>query len=250
MLRSFLLIFFSICVYMQTYAQQQYEGFESKSSSYYLGYMTSKITKPEIKLPYYYNIPAQEFKQSGILFSYTSRLGKIGNSVIGPNDQIEFCFNGGTRIGFGYGETEINSPDYPSYPYHTYPKITAKYYFALLDFYSFDFGIEYSHVFNNGSALLIKFAYNFFNIGASLATPDGGKIEEDGILNANIFPLIFKPSIQYDFGKSALGLTFLFDAGNLFGFGYTKEGLFNNEYRGFNSKTLFSKFAVLLTYSL
>lgn len=246
MYRYFCVLFLSLIYFTNVYSQPDYEGFESKRSSYYFGYMSSTITTPKVVFPYplNINIPSQEYNQDGILFSYTNRLGKVGNAVLSPNDMIEFCFNGGTKLGFGYGEKEIIISTLPLI------KKTYKYYFALFDIYSIEFSTDYSHVFDNGSALVLKFAYNFFNIGASASIPDGGSFEDDLIANANLFPLIFKPSIHYDWGKGAIGLTFLIDAGNLLGYGYTKENLYNNDYRGLNSNTMFSKFAVLLTYSL
>lgn len=147
---------------------------------------------------------------NGLSYSHIYDLAKI--SSLAPTSQIaiDFLLKGVFKLGGGFGS--MNNPD----SLVLYPNREIKYYMLTADFFTLSFQPEITYVFNDGYAATIFFGFDLVNVGGSAAILESGDIKKHTIGVINAVPLGFRPGAYFDFGRSALGISFYINSTNLF----------------------------------
>lgn len=147
---------------------------------------------------------------NGLSYSHTYDLAKISSFVPASELAINFLLKGVFKLGGGFGS--MNNPD----SLVLYPNQEIKYYMITADFFTLSFQPEITYVFNDGYAATVFFGFDFINVGGSAAILESGDIKKHTIGVINIVPLGFRPGAYFDFGRSALGISFYINSTNLF----------------------------------
>ena len=83
------------------------------------------------------------------------------------------------------------------------------------DFFTLSFQPEITYVFNDGYAATVFLGFDFINVGGSASILESGDIKKHTIGVINVVPLGFRPGAYFDFGRSALGISFFINSRNL-----------------------------------
>lgn len=204
----------------QTHSSKNYEEYTYETSRNGFGYLITKINFPD-----YLNYLS--FSQKGFLYTYQYYQSEIAAINFTNNFRMRFITEGNFNIGGGFSENFLN-PNFQSEIYNNYLKM----YSAKIDFYSFDVAPEFTYVFDNGLSLTAKLGMNIFTVGTDIAFPDGGDLSEDFLLVANLVPLIIKPQLLIDFGRSVLGFGFLIHPKNFVEYKFVPKYLFDDKDNG------------------
>ena len=101
-----------------------------------------------------------------------------------------------------------------------------------MDVFSLDIGTEYTYVIKNGYAFTAKLALTLVNVGGMFAIREKGTLKEDAFGSVNLIPLIIKPSIFADFGRSGLDISFYFNPINFLSYRYAAKDVFESKDMG------------------
>jgi hypothetical protein len=235
------------CTVLTLYGQVATGQFTSAAGN--LEIYTTKTTSSQFGLlnttlvfPAYNDIPYQEYRQHGIVFTHTYNLGSFDPIVFDVSDQLVFDFEGAMRFGFGIGNATVPILQDPSTTH------TIKYYVGVLDPFSLDVGPSYTHMFRNGTGVTGKVEITIINIGATGAMMQNGTLKENGILVANVLPVQISTSVFFDFGRSGLGVTFFFNSSNLIAYVAAPQALYSADNRGVVSTSLIKTYAWQILY--
>ncbi len=215
-------ILFSITAILfgQTKSYGNYEVYSYEASRTGLGLLTTKINFPDYLNNYI-------FEQNGAMYTYQYYSSEIAKINILNNLRLRLITEGNFNIGGGYSKNIIN-PRIANSLYFSEMKM----YTAKIDLYAFDVATEATFVFPNAMAVTIKFGINIFSLGANVALPDGGKINNDMFGVVNLAPLLFKPQILFDFGRSVLGVGLFIHSKNYIEYKYVPQNLFHSDEKG------------------
>jgi hypothetical protein len=103
-------------------------------------------------------------------------------------------------------------------------------------------------MFRNGTGVTGKVEITIINIGATGAMMQNGTLKENGILVANVLPVQISSSVFFDFGRSGLGLTFMFNSSNLLAYVTAPQALYSADNRGVVSTSLIKAYAWQILY--
>lgn len=146
---------------------------------------------------------------NGISYSHIYDLAKISNIVPTSQLAINFLLKGIFKMGGGFGS--IYNTDLLG----LYPNQEIKYYMVTADFFTLSFQPEITYVFNDGYAATVFLGFDFINVGGSASILESGDIKKHTIGVINVVPLGFRPGAYFDFGRSALGISFFINSRNL-----------------------------------
>jgi hypothetical protein len=220
-----------------TSATGNLEIYTTKTASSQFGLLNTTLV-----FPAYNDIPYQEFRQQGVVFTHTYNLGSFDPIVFDVSDQLVFDFEGSMRFGFGIGNASLPVLQAP------FPTRTVKYYVGVVDPFSLDVGPSYTHMFRNGTGVTGKVEITIINIGATGAMMQNGTLKGNGILVANVLPVQISSSVFFDFGRSGLGLTFMFNSSNLLAYVTAPQALYSADNRGVVSTSLIKAYAWQILY--
>jgi hypothetical protein len=184
-----------------------------------------------------------ELKQKGLIFCRQYSIGEFDPIVLSGSDQLQIAIDGALRIGGSLG-SQANL-----IPWGPYTAATVKYYVAMIDLFSIELAPTYTHMFDNGTGIIAKIAVTAVNIGASAAVQDKSSFGESGILVANVLPVQVNASIAFDFGRSALGVSFFMNAGSILNYTHTPGDVYGDSYKGLLSSTLIKKMAIQIVFA-
>lgn len=235
---SFLIIFTSCSVsFGQTSAWGSNDVFLRINSQYSVGYMTTVITLPDYLGGYF-------FKQKGVMYTNEYNLADLGKILINSQNEVNFFIRGVFRIGAGMGNGTTNS-QIPLFP-GTY----LKYYVATIDAFAMNFGIDYTHIFDDGSALIPRFQIGLVNIGGTIGILKNGVFRNNTIGDISALSFSLKPSVYYNFGRSSIGFALFYNPFNILDYRIVPSRLFNSNDTGLTFKdNLIKRYAVQLTFS-
>jgi hypothetical protein len=152
-------------------------------------------------------------------------MGEIGSYVFAENNRVRFITEGSFRVGAAFGDNF-------KFASSTTVSPKSKYYLFALDVFSFDIGTEYTFVINNGYAFTAKLMFTLVNAGGMFAMREKGILKEDAFGSTNLIPLIIKPSLFVDFGRSGLGISFYINPINFLSYRYSPKDLFDSKDMG------------------
>lgn len=223
--------------YGQTSAWGSYDVFSRINSQYSIGYMTTIITLPDYLGGYY-------FKQKGIMYTKEYNLVNLGTVLINSENEVNFFLRGVFRIGAGIGNS-VTSSVIP-----TYPGTYLKYYVATLDAFAMDIGFDYTHIFDNGSAIVPRFQIGLVNLGGTIGILKNGVFRNNTIGEISAFTFSIKPSIYYNFGRSSLGFALFYNPFNILDYRIVPSSLFISNDRGLTFKdSLIKRYAMQIMFS-
>ncbi|MBL1214947.1 MAG: hypothetical protein HND52_16425 [Ignavibacteriae bacterium] len=217
----------------QTSSFGAYEVYTHESKLNSLGYLNVSF-----KLPEYLNSKKLNFK--GVEFTHNYLLGEIGSYVFAENNRLRFITEGTFRIAAALTEDT---------PFSALSSVKSKYYLGLIDVFSLNIGSEYTFVINNGYAFTARLMFTLVNVGGMFSIREKGTLEEDAIGSANLIPLIIKPSLFVDFGRSGLGVSFMFNPVNFLSYKYAPKELFDSKDMGIlvNDSSI-NQFAIQISF--
>lgn len=221
----------------QTSAWGSYDVFSRINTQYSIGYMTSIITLPDY-------LGGYEFKQKGIMYTKEYNIAHLGTILINSGNEVNFFLRGAFRAGAGIGNSVTNRiiPNFPD----TY----IKYYLVTIDLFSMDIGVDYTHIFNDGSAVIPRFQIGLVNIGGTIGILNHGVFNNNAIGDISAFNFSFKPSVYYNFGRSSLGLALFYNPFNILDYRIVPTGLFLNNDRGLTfNDSLVKRYALQIMFS-
>lgn len=156
------------------------------------------------------HIPNQRMSVNGMTYSHIYDVARIGSLVPSSQIEINFMLKGIFKIGGGFGTSNL----YDSLA--LYPNQSIKYYMLNVDFFTLSFQPEITYVFNDGYATTLYLGLDFLNIGGSGAILESGDLKKHTVGVINVVPLGFRPGAYFDFGRSALGISFYINSTNFF----------------------------------
>jgi hypothetical protein len=221
----------NICIYLifyflvstsfgQTKSFGNYEVYSYEASRNGVGFLSTKINFPEYLNSYI-------FEQQGAIYTYQYYSNEIAKINFMNNFRLRFITEGNFNIGGGYSVNYIENKIGSNLYFDEMRMYTAK-----LDLYSLDIAAEATYVFRNAMAVTLKFGMNIFSLGANIAMPESGRIKDDMFGVVNLIPLLFRPQILFDFGRSVLGVGFLLHSKNFIGYKYVPPNLFYSKDKG------------------
>jgi len=176
-------------------------------------------------------------------YSHIYDLARIGSVVPTSQLEINFMLKGIFKIGGGFG----SSNTYDSL--ELYPNQEIKYYMLNVDFFTLSFQPEITYVFNDGYAATIYLGLDFLNIGGNGAILESGDIKKHTIGVINVVPLGFRPGAYFDFGRSALGISFYINSTNLFEYRILSKDLYLGMSGAQSAEAFVKRFEFQILYS-
>lgn len=186
----------------------------------------------------------ERISMKGMTYSHIYDLAKISSIVANSQLEINFILKGIFKLGCGFGSSNLNDS------LNIYPAQEIKYYMLNIDFFTLSFQPEITYVFNNGYAATLYCGLDFINIGGNGAILESGDIKKHTIGVINVSPLGFRPGGYFDFGRSALGISFYINATNFFEYRILSKDLYQGKI-GVQSGEAFVKrfeFQILYTF--
>lgn len=168
-------------------------------------------------------IGGERISINGMSYSNVYDLAKVASVVPTSQLEINFMLKGIFKIGAGFGSHTTTSVN------DSYPNQEIKYYLVNLDFFTMSFQPEITYVFNDGHAATLFFGFDLINVGGSAAILESGDLKKHTIGIINIVPFGFRPGSYFDFGRSALGISFYINAVNFFEYRILSKDLYSEQ---------------------
>ena len=200
----------------QTSSFGNYEVYNAKPNYSSIGYLRTIINMPD----YLGNI---QIKQYGISYQKRYTISDIAKVNFSDNFRFKLFMQGTFRIGVTVGESNdsLITDYWPN-------KKSLKYYTALVDFFTYSIVPEFTIVLNNGYAITGQIGIDLINIGATASAMDQGNID-DAIIQSNLIPIVFRPSIFVDFGKMGFGIGLYMNSSNILDYFYGPRQIFSDK---------------------
>lgn len=237
LIRLSLIIFFSVLSRSQTSNEGNYEVYTREAYLSSFGYLTNTFQLPSI-------LNEERMIQNGISFTHLYDITTLGAIAINTDSEFRVMLEGGFKVGAFMGKKNLTSTG------GIYPKNEIKYYSANLDLFSLYVTPEFTFMFTDEYSVTLQFGLNLVNVGGTIAFLDGGNFEDHTVGVINIFPVGFRPSIFFDFGKTGLGIGGFINSVNILDFLISSKKLYS-ETRGlqsFDNTFRRSEFQIIFTF--
>lgn len=234
---TIIIVFSFTIIYAQTSSDGEIELYSRESSKSSIGYYTSSFEMPA-------EFNGERFSFSGVAYSHNYDMANLGNISIGNDDEIRFKLEGTFRIGASIGDKNIDST------MNLYPTNNLKYYGISIDAFSLTVQSQYTHIFDDGYALNVEFGIGLINIGGDGYMLDGGNLLEHSVGIIKVIPLVFKPSVFFDFGRSGIGIGCYINPVDIFNILISSSNLYKGQ-RGVKTTSAFHKrfeFQIIFTF--